>query len=181
MFGKLAGAPLAAAALALSGCLPERAAYHSPTYQAPAMTAAMPGNRSCYTSDELDIVHARMAQQVFATATLGCKSANGMRRFNQPYTDFIRKFEADLALNAEGLQELADRKGLDVDGAVTEMANRTAGRMNDPGFCSRVERGLAWSLSPRVTSLRQVPPPYDFSPEMRFVPCQGARTAPGWR
>jgi hypothetical protein len=174
MVGKLAGVALAATALALAACLPERAANNGPTYQAPGMATA-PGNRACYTSDELDIMHARMAQQVFATATLGCKSANGLRRFNQPYSDFIRKFEADLALNAEGLQDLADRKGLNVDTVVTEMANRTAGRVNDPGFCSRVERGLAWSLSPRVTTLRQVSPPYDFSPEMRIIPCRGAR------
>ena len=169
MIGKFACAALATAALALAACFPEQASTERPTYQAPGPPGA------CYTSGDLGIVHARMTQQVFATATLGCKAANGTRRFNQHYTDFIRKFEGDLAANAESLQDVADRKGLNVDSVVTEMANRTAGRFNEPGFCSRVERGLNWSLSPRVTSLRQVPPPYDFSPEMRMLPCPGAR------
>jgi hypothetical protein len=174
MIGKLACAALAAATLALVACLPEQAANERPTYQAPAMGGS-PGNLACFTSVELGVVQVRMTQQNFATATLGCKSANGARRFNQHYSDFIRKFQADLETNAENLQNLADRKGLNMDTVVTEMANRTAGRFNEPGFCARIERGLNWSLSTKVTSLRQVPPPFDFSPEMRMLPCPGAR------
>src|SRR5688572_6662338 len=131
MSGKLACAGLALAVLALVACQ----ASERPTYQGSVMGGA-PG--ACYTSADLGVVHARMTQQVFATATLGCKTANGTRRFNQHYTDFIRKFAADLEANAESLQNVADRRGLNVDTVVTEMANRTAGRFNDPGFCSRV-------------------------------------------
>ena len=168
MIGKLACATLTAAALALGACMSEQATSERPTYQASAA-----GPSACYTSGDLDVIHARMAQQVFATATLGCKTPGGARRFNRHYSDFIRKFQADLDANAESLQNVADRKGFDMDVVLTEMANRTAGRLNDPGFCARVERGLAWSLSSRVTSLSQVPPPYDFSPEMRMLPCRG--------
>jgi hypothetical protein len=171
MIGKWACAAMATAALALVACMPEQAA----TYRAPGM-AVSPSNGACFTSDDLGVIRARMTQQVFATATLGCKTYGGGRRFNREYTNFLGKFKTDLELNSESLQEMAGRKGFDLDVVLTEMANRTAGRANDPGFCSRIERGLGWSLSPKVTSLTQVPPPYDFSPEMRMVPCAGART-----
>ena len=41
----------------------------------------------------------------------------------------------------------------------------------DAAFCSRNLRALEWSLSPSVTSLTQVPSPYDFGPEMNIFPC----------
>lgn len=67
------------------------------------------------------------------------------------------------------------RKRLNMDVVVTQFANRTANRANDPGFCQRLERALKWSLNPKVASLSQVPPPWNFAPEMDMFPCPGAR------
>lgn len=178
MVGKLAGAVLlAVAGIALVACIPEQTAQEGPNYQAPVVAVAAPPNlaNACYGSGELGTMHARMTQQVFATGVLGCKSADGMRRYDRQYTDFVGKFKTDLANNARDLQNLVNRKRLNMDVVVTEMANRTAGRANEGDFCARIERALKWSLSPKVTSLQQVPPPYDFSPEMRMFPCPAAR------
>ena len=55
---------------------------------------------------------------------------------------------------------------------VTEFANRTAQRApTDKEFCGRFKRAFDWALSPQVTSLAQVPPPYDLGPEMNVYPC----------
>ena len=85
---------------------------------------------------------------------------------------FINKFTPDLATNATELKSLVARKRLNIDVMVTEIANRTAGRpTEDAAFCSRHERAFAWALTTQVTSLTQVPSPYDFGPEMKVFPC----------
>jgi hypothetical protein len=178
MIGKLGyAALLAAAAISLVACDPQRVQQDGPNYQAPIVAMASPPNLAsiCYGGGELGAMHARMTQQEFATGVLSCKSADGTRLYNQQYTDFITKFKTDLSANFQELQGLVARKRLNMDVVVTEMANRTAARANDGGFCSRIERALKWSLSPKVTSLQQVPPPFDFAPEMTMFPCPAAK------
>lgn len=173
MVGKFAGAVLTGlAAAALGACMSEQVAQDSPAYQAPGVSMAMPANAACYSNAELGAVRARMTQQIFATGVLRCRAAGGA---GQQYTDFVGKFRNDLSANARELQGVLDRRQLNMDTLVTEMANRTAGRFNEPGFCARLDRALKWSLSPKVTALQQVPPPYDFGPEMRMFPCQQGR------
>ena len=41
----------------------------------------------------------------------------------------------------------------------------------DREFCTRSQRALEWALAPQVSSLAQVPPPYDLGPEMSTFPC----------
>ena len=41
----------------------------------------------------------------------------------------------------------------------------------DREFCSRSQRTLEWALSPQVTTLAQVPPPYDLGPDMNIHGC----------
>ena len=77
-----------------------------------------------------------------------------------------------LSSNARALTQVARAKRLNVDVFVTEVANRTAQRApTDPEFCSRNKRALDWALDPKVSSLAQVPPPYDLGPEMNIFAC----------
>ena len=70
------------------------------------------------------------------------------------------------------MQQLAGRKRFNLDIVVTEMANRTAQRAPvDKEFCSRSKRAFDWALSPQVTTVEQVPPPFDLGPEMNVYPC----------
>jgi hypothetical protein len=88
------------------------------------------------------------------------------------YASFLSKFQADLSSNARALQTLSPSKRYNVDDVVTEFANRTAQRApTDKEFCARFKRAFDWALSPQVTSLAQVPPPYDLGPEMNVHPC----------
>ena len=41
----------------------------------------------------------------------------------------------------------------------------------DKEFCARFKRAFDWALSAQVTTLAQVPPPYDLGPEMNVHPC----------
>jgi hypothetical protein len=173
MVGRFAGLGVAAiAGSMLAACVIEQA-VEGPTYQAPVAQVPPPANLPgvCFTEQDMRTVQARMTQQVLATGTLGCKSADGTRQYHQHYTNFIGKFQNDLKANYQDLSALVARKRLNMDTMVTEMANRTAGRANEPDFCSRLGRAYQWALSAKVTQLTQVPSPYDFSPEMRVFRC----------
>lgn len=146
----------------------------APNYQAATVATAAPANlRSvCYDAADLGTYRVRSVQQQLAVGVLSCKSADGSRRLTDQYQAFINKFTPDLATNAAELKSLAGRKRLNIDVLVTEIANRTAGRpTQDAEFCSRHERAFAWALTTQVTSLAQVPSPYDFGPEMKVFPC----------
>jgi hypothetical protein len=70
------------------------------------------------------------------------------------------------------MKTVVARKKVNLDVMVTEIANRTAQRpVQDPAFCSRHQRALEWALTTKVTSLTQVPSPYEFGPEMKVFPC----------
>lgn len=174
-------AVLVAAGLALGGCPmgePKTAAPAkkppAPDYQAPVGQVAKPTNLRaiCYTDADLTTIRVRMVQQEMSVATLQCQNPGGSRALQPAYESFISKFSAELAANARALQQVAGRKRFNVDVLVTEFANRTAQKAPvDREFCSRSQRTLEWALSPQVSSLAQVPPPYDIGPDMNIHSC----------
>jgi hypothetical protein len=167
--------------LALGGCPLEQAKTSAPAVKPPAADyqAAVPatppaGNIRgiCYNAADLAVYRARMVQQEMVVGTLQCQTANGARAYETQYASFLGKYQSELATNARNLQQLAGRKRFNVDVVVTEFANRTAQRApTDKEFCARFKRSFDWALSSQVTSLAQVPPPYDLGPEMNVHPC----------
>jgi hypothetical protein len=126
----------------------------------------------CYNAEDIAIYRARMVQMELNVATLQCQNPNGTRAYETQYRNFLAKFQSDLAANGRALQGLAGRKRLNVDQVVTEFANRTAQRApTDKEFCSRAKRAFDWALSSQVTSLNQVPPPYDLGLDMNVYAC----------
>jgi hypothetical protein len=167
---------LAAGAMALGACVPSQQldTGAAGNYQAPAAAIAPPANVKsiCFRDAEVVAYRVRMVQQELAVGVLSCKSADGSRKFDRQYSDFLAKFNPELATNARELEALVRGKGRNFDVVITEIANRTAQRpVEDPAFCSRHGRALDLALAPTVTSLSQVPSPYDFGPEMNVFPC----------
>lgn len=167
-------AVVAAGGMALVACVqnnkPETSA---PNYQAAAPAFASPANIAaiCYNESDLGIIRTRMVQQEIVVGVLQCKGADGSRMLDAKYAAFLTKYNPELASNAASLQEVATRKRANVDVLVTEIANRTAQHSQDQLFCSRHQKALEWSLQPQVTSLAQVPSPFDLGPEMSVFPC----------
>ncbi len=167
--------------LALGACTLGNANTKAPAVRPPAADyqAAVPPSPPppntrgiCYTPADLVTYRARMLQQEFSVGTLQCQTPSGSRAYNNQYAAFIAKFQSELAANTHSLQQLAGRKRFNVDVLVTEFANRTAQRAPvDKEFCSRIKRAFDWSLSAQVTTLAQVPPPYDLGPEMNVFAC----------
>jgi len=168
---------LAACALAISACTPEKPQTATgPSYQAPVAKSATPANLSsvCFVDPDLMAFRARMVQQELVVGVLSCPGADGSPKLRQQYAAFVAKFSPELTSNAQELKGIVTRKCRNFDVVITEIANRTAQQPNgEPAFCSRHQRALEWSLSPSVTSLTQVPSPYDFGPEMNVFPCPG--------
>jgi hypothetical protein len=170
---------LAACGLAMGACTPTHTsapAKKPPAadYQAEAPKAAAAANIKsiCYNEADLTIFRMRMVQQEIAVATLQCQNPGGVRALEALYTQFLNKYRSELSTNTRELQQLANRKRLNVDVVVTQFANRTAHRPPvDPKFCDRSLRALEWSLAPEVKTLTQVPPMYDLGPEMNVYPC----------
>ena len=164
-----------AALLALAACVPQGPnTAAGPGYQAPVANLAPPSNLKsvCFDDAALAAYRARMVQQELAVGMLACKGADGSRRFDAQYGQFLDKYKSELQANAGELKSVVTRKGRNFDVVVTEIANRTAQQpARDPAFCSRHQRALEWSLAPSVSSLVQVPSPYDFGPEMNVFPC----------
>jgi hypothetical protein len=166
---------LAACGFALAACdkvKPE--AKVTANYQAPVASIAPPANvrAICYEESDLSSFRVRQVQQQLVVGVLQCKGADGKIHLDDEYGLFIKKFGSELSSNAAEMKTLVARKRVNLDVMVTEIANRTAQRpTEDPAFCSRHQRALEWSLLPTVTSLTQVPSPYDFGPEMKVFPC----------
>jgi len=119
-------------------------------------------------------VRARMLQQELSVATLQCQSAGGGRAFESLYSSFLAKFtgNGELSTNARAIQQVSRTKRFNLDVLVTEFANRTAQKAPvDNAFCARNLRAFEWALDPQVTTLAQVPPPYDLGPDMNIFPC----------
>jgi hypothetical protein len=164
-----------AALLAVAACVPDGPnTAAGPGYQAPAARIAPPPNLAqvCFDEPSHAAWRVRMVQQELSVGVLSCKGADGLRRLDPQYRAFVTKFADELKANAEALQSVVQRRGRNFDVVITEIANRTAQQpTGDPAFCSRHQRALDWSLAPSVTSLVQVPSPYDFGPEMNVFPC----------
>ena len=178
----LQAAVLVVGGLALGGCpLEQQARTTAPTkpaaadYQAASTTPPPPAGSIraiCYNDADLATYRGRMAQQQMVVGTLQCQTAGGARAYETQYASFLSKFQGELSTNARNLQTLSRTKRFNVDVVVTEFANRTAQRAPvDKEFCSRFKRAFDWALSAQVTSLAQVPPPYDIGPEMNVHPC----------
>ena len=168
---------LAACGLALAAaCAPQSADKKKPTndYQAATANVAPPANlRSvCYDDADLSALRVRMVQQQLVVGALQCKGPDGKMYLDDEYAAFIKKFNPELSSNANELKSLVRRKKANLDVMVTEIANRTAQRpTQDPSFCSRHQRAFDWALFAEVTTLTQVPAPYDLGPEMKVFPC----------
>lgn len=179
----LQAAVVVAGGLALGGCpLGQQAKTTAPAsrppaadYQAASTTPPPPAasiRAICYNDADLATYRGRMTQQQMVVGTLQCQSAGGARAYESQYASFLSKFQGELATNARNLQTLSRSKRFNVDVVVTEFANRTAQRAPvDKEFCGRFKRAFDWALSAQVTSLAQIPPPYDLGPEMNVHPC----------
>jgi hypothetical protein len=167
--------------LAIGGCTLGQAKTTAPAskpaaadYQAAVAASPPAGNIRgiCYSPADLAVYRARMVQQEFVVLTLQCQGPGGRRAYEEQYAGFLNKFRPELTANSRSLSQLGGRKRFNVDVVVTEFANRTAQRAQvDKEFCSRGKRALDWAMSPQVTSLAQVPAPYDLGPEMKVYPC----------
>jgi hypothetical protein len=172
---------LVAGGLAVAGCQMEGAKTAAPAkkpaaadYQMASAPAGAANKATCYADADLAIVHARMLQQELSVATLQCQTAGGGRAFDSLYSSFLSKFTAngELSSNARAIQQLSSRKRFNLDVLVTEFANRTAQKAPvDSGFCARNLRAFEWALDPKVSTLAQVPPPYNLGPDMNINPC----------
>jgi hypothetical protein len=183
MFKQIAqAAVLVACGLALGGCpmnekKPVVAAKKAPAadYQMAAATPTPPAGNIraiCFNEADLNTFRQRMVAQEVVVGTLQCQSGGGVRLFERQYTDFLNKFAGEMRQNGAELNQMGRRKGRNVDVLVTEIANRTAQRApTDPEFCGRMLRAFEWALSPQVTTMGQVPPPYDLGPDMSVFPC----------
>lgn len=146
----------------------------APDYQAPVTSLAPPRNLTaiCYDQPSINAYRVRMVQQQLNVGMLACKNSDGSRKFDKQYADFVRKFTPELKSNAQELKKVTARKKVNFDVLVTEIANRTAQQpAKDSEFCSRQQRALEWALAEQVTSLTEVPAPYDLGPEMKILPC----------
>lgn len=175
------GALLVVGGLALGGCPLEQASTSAPAkrpvaadYQAakPPSPPATSIRGICYNDNDLSVMHARMVQIELNVMTLQCQASGGRLAYRDQYASFLSKFKPDLAENSRSLQQLSGRKRFNVDVVVTEFANRTGQRaQTDKEFCGRGQRAFDWALSQQVTSLKQVPPPYDHGPDMKVYAC----------
>jgi hypothetical protein len=164
--------------LALGGCPLEQAKTTAPVkppaadYQAAVPPSPPATKAACYNPADLAVYRARMLQMELNVATLQCQNPTGSRAYEDQYRAFIAKFQTEMAANGRSMQQLAGRKRFNLDIVVTEFANRTAQRAPvDKEFCGRSKRAFDWALSSQVTSVDQVPPPFDLGPEMNVYPC----------
>jgi hypothetical protein len=148
---------------------PPAADYQAP---APASPPATNIRAICYNAQDLSAYRVRMVQMELNVATLQCQNPNGTRAYETTYAAFVQKYQSELTANTRSLQSMAGRKRFNMDVVVTEFANRTAQHVQvDKEFCARSKRAFDWAMSPQVTSLAQVPPPYDLGPDMNVWPC----------
>lgn len=166
---------LVACGLGLTACMPGQPDTRiSNNYQAAVAPVATPANirAICYEDSDLSAFRMRMVQLQLVVGALHCKGADGTLQLDREYGEFVAKFKSELSSNSAEMQSVTARKRANLDVMVTEIANRTAQQpIHDPAFCSRHQRALEWALQPQVTSLKDVPSPYDLGPEMKIFPC----------
>lgn len=155
-----------AAVLAMAACQTTASNEPSPAYAiVSAQTQASTGQGAgCLDESDHNAVRARILQNSLATATLTCLGANRVRLLEAKYNQFVQRYNPEYAENARVLRQVAARRGKNFDVLNTDMANQAAAQMSVDGqFCNRSSRALDWALSPKVTSLSQVPPPVDYT------------------
>ena len=143
-------------------------------YQASTAQVPPPANLKaiCYSETDLSAYRVRMVQQSLVVGVLQCQGADKTRLYDKQWAEFVKKFDPELSGNFQEMKDIVRRKRINYDVLITEIANRTGGRPStDPEFCSRQGRAFEWALSPQVNTLKQVPAPYDFGPEMNIHPC----------
>jgi membrane-bound lytic murein transglycosylase B len=165
-----------AAVLALAACQTTTVSNEpSPAYaMVSAQTQASTGQAAgCLDEAEHNAVRARILQNSLATATLTCLDAKRGRLLEVKYNQFVQRYNPEYAENARVLRQVAAKRGRNFDVMNTDMANQAANRMStDPQFCNRSQRALDWALSPKVTSLSQVPPPDDYTGSIGLRICK---------
>ena len=143
-------------------------------YQAATQPVPVPANLAavCYSETDLSAFRMRMVQQSLVVGVLICKGENQTRLLEAQWGEFVKKYDSELSANFREMQTLARGQRANYDVMTTEIANRTGGRpATDPQFCARQKRAFDWALSPQVNTLKVVPSPYDFGPEMNIHPC----------
>jgi hypothetical protein len=166
---------MAMAALALVACQTGAGSEPSPAYATvSAQTQALVGQGAgCLDEAEHNAVRARILQNSLATATLTCLGANRARLLEAKYNQFVQRYNPEYAENARVLRQIAARRGRNFDVMNTDMANQAAAQLSaDAQFCNRSSRALDWALSPKVTSLSQVPPPVDYTGQLGLRLCK---------
>lgn len=164
-----------AAVLAMAACQTTASNEPSPNYAlVAAQTQANTGQGAgCLDEAEHNAVRARMLQNSLATATLTCLDGNRNRLLEAKYNQFVQRYNSEYAENARTLRQIAARRGKNFDVMNTDMANQAAVQLSADGqFCNRASRALDWALSPKVTSLSQVPPPVDYTGQLGLRVCK---------
>lgn len=154
------------AVLAMAACQTTATYEPSPAYATvSAQTQANTGQGAgCLDESEHNAVRARILQNSLATATLSCLDDKRVRLLEPKYNQFVQRYNPEYAENARVLRQISARRGKNFDVMNTDMANQAAAQMSaDRQFCDRSRRALDWALSPKVTSLSQVPPPVDYT------------------
>lgn len=165
-----------AAVLAMAACQ-TTAANNEPSAAyatVSAQTQASIGQGAgCLEQSEHDAVRARILQNSLATATLTCLDDKRNRLLEAKYNQFVQRYNPEYAENARVLRQIAARRGKNFDVLNTDMANQAAVQMSTDGqFCNRAGRAFDWALSPKVTSLSQVPPPVDYTGSLGLRLCK---------
>jgi len=154
------------AVLAMAACQTTASNDPSPNYATvAAQTQANTGpGAGCLDESEHDAVRARILQNSLATATLTCLDDKRARLLEPKYNQFVQRYNPEYAENARVMRQISARRGKNFDVLNTDMANQAAAQMStDRQFCDRARRALDWALSPKATSLSQVPPPVDYT------------------
>jgi len=165
-----------AAVLALAACQTTTASREpSPAYATvSAQTQALVGQGAgCLDEADHNAVRARILQNSLATATLTCLDDKRGRLLEAKYNQFVQRYNPEYAENARVLRQVAARRGKNFDVLNTDMANQAAAQMSaDRQSCNRASLALDWALSPKVTSLSQVPPPVDYTGQLGLRLCK---------
>ncbi len=173
---RLGARPLVVVAvLAMAACQTTASYEPSPNYATvAAQTQANTGpGAGCLDETEHNAVRARILQNSLATATLTCLDSQRKRLLEAKYNQFVQRYNPEYAENARAVRQIAARRGKNFDVLNTDMANQAAVQMSaDRQFCDRASRALDWSLSPKVTSVSQVPPPVDYTGQVGFRVCK---------
>jgi hypothetical protein len=163
------------AVLALAACQTGASYEPSPNYATvAAQTQANTGpGAGCLDESDHNAVRARILQNSLATATLTCLDAQRKRLLEAKYNQFVQRYNAEYAENARMLRQISARRGRNFDVLNTDMANQAAVQMSvDRQFCDRASRAMDWALSPKVSSLAQVPPPVDYTGMLGLRVCK---------